>query len=308
MLAIDAEFEVQVRPGRPPRGAHRTDVLPLRDGLALLHVDAVQVRIHGDMLVAVLDIDHVAKAILNPSKVHHAVTHGAHRGACRSRKIGPQVGTPLLQNGVKAHGKAAGYPGKLQRRGQVGAALALTVERVIGAFVRAGLLEPQSLVGFAVVDEFCAEHTAGAQGLAIGHQGFVHDRETVALAQGTSEVDVSREQLGQLHGHAIRDVGRIRRGKQRAVDDAPRQARGGRQRRRLDARNKTLVGLLDHQALEVAAVVMGPTRRQALQAVVVAGFGRHQASSATQQIALHQRVTAQKGRGQRIGHTHALQE
>jgi hypothetical protein len=48
---------------------------------------------------------------------------------------------------------------------------------------------------------------------------------------------------------------------------------------------KPLSVLLDHQALEVAAVVMGPTRRQALQAVVVAGFGRHQASSATQQIA-----------------------
>jgi hypothetical protein len=45
--AVDAELEVQVRPGGPARGAHGTDGVALFHRLAILDVDAAQVGIHG---------------------------------------------------------------------------------------------------------------------------------------------------------------------------------------------------------------------------------------------------------------------
>ena len=75
VLAADAEFEMQVVRARgPARRAHGADLLPLVHGLAfLLHVDAAQVGVDGDMLVAVLDVDHVAIAVLHAGEVHHPV-------------------------------------------------------------------------------------------------------------------------------------------------------------------------------------------------------------------------------------------
>jgi hypothetical protein len=40
--------------------------------------DAAQVGVHGDVLVAVLHEDHVAKAVLHAGKLDHAVAHRAH--------------------------------------------------------------------------------------------------------------------------------------------------------------------------------------------------------------------------------------
>ena len=54
VLAVDAELKMQVRAGGPACGAHGADVFALGHRLALLHVDAAQVGVDGDVLVAVL--------------------------------------------------------------------------------------------------------------------------------------------------------------------------------------------------------------------------------------------------------------
>ena len=75
---------------------------------------------------------------------------------------------------------------------------ALAIGRVIAALgglsgdgVQARRLEPECLVGLAVVDELGAQYLAGAQAFAIRLQCFVDDAETVALAQGAVKIDVA---------------------------------------------------------------------------------------------------------------------
>src|SRR6218665_2207990 len=108
-------------------------------------------------------------------------------------KVWGEGGAPSLQDRMQGHREAAGHARELHRGAQVGAAHALAVWRVVGALGRPWLLEPDRLVGLAVVDELGAEHPAGAQRLAIGLQRFVDHREAVALAQRAPKVDVARE-------------------------------------------------------------------------------------------------------------------
>src|SRR6218665_1248757 len=173
-----------------PPGPQR---LALRDRLARAHIYPAQVGVDRDMLVAVLDEDDVAIAVLHAGKRHHAIAHAAHRSAGRGPEIGAPAGAPSLQDRRQAHREAAGRARELHRGAQVGAAHALAVWRVVGALGRPWLLEPDRLVGLAVVDELGAEHPAGAQRLAIGLQRFVDHREAVALAQRAPKVDVARE-------------------------------------------------------------------------------------------------------------------
>ena len=299
---------MQVRSRGPARGAHGADVLALFDGLALLHPDAAQMGVDGDVLVAVLDEHHVAEAVLHTRELDHAVTHGAHRRARRRSEVGAEVGAPGFVDGVEAHGEPTGDAGELHRRGQIGAAQALAVEGVVGAAAGAGLLEPHRLVGLAVVLEFGAQHPSGAQGFAVGFEGFVNDGKAVTLAQGTAEVDVAREQLSHLHRNGVGDACGIGGGKQRALDHAARQPAGGGECCGLDARGKPCLGFFDHEALEITAVVGRPARRQAQQAVVVRCLGRCQAAGAAHQVLLHMAVAPQEGGCGRVCNTHALQE
>src|SRR3989344_1575687 len=219
------------------------------------------------------------------------------------------VGAPGLQDGVQAHLEATGHARELHRRGEVRAAHAFAVQRVVGALGGTGFLEPDGLMGLAVIHELGAQNAATGQWLAIGFQRFVHHREAVALAQGAAKVDVAREQLGHLHGHGVGDVGRIGGGKQRTVDDAARQPTVGRHLGGFDARRKLVVArALDDQAAEVATVVRHPAHRQANQAVVVRGFCRHDAAGAAQHILSHRSVTTHECSGGRVGHAHALQQ
>ena len=106
---------MQVRAGGPAGGAHQANGLALAHALAALHVDLAQVRIHRFVVVAVLDEDHVAVAILHAGKLHHTVAHRSRGCAGGGGKVGAQVRTPLLQNRVKAHRKTAADARELHR-------------------------------------------------------------------------------------------------------------------------------------------------------------------------------------------------
>ena len=226
---------MQMGPRRPTGSAHRTDGLRLLYRLPLAHIDAAQVCVDRHMLVAVFDKHNVAKAVLHARKLHHAIADGAHCRTGRRSKIGAQVGTPRLQDGVHAHLETTGHPGKFDRRGEVRAAHALAVQRVVGPFGGTGLLEPDGFMGFAVVDELGAQYAAIAQRFTVGFQGFVDYGETITLAQCTAKVDVPGKQFGDLHSHRVGYVGRIGGGKQRALNDAACQAAAAGQFGGLDA-------------------------------------------------------------------------
>ena len=300
---------MQVRARGPARGANSAHGVALCDRLPLAYIHAAEVGVHRFVAVAVLDEYHVAIAVLHASKLNHAVSDRAHGRARGRGEVGAQVGTPRLLDGVKAHGEAAGDARERHGRAEVSARHALAIGQVVGPLGLGRLLEPDGLVRLAVVAELRAEHAAAAQRLAVGLQRFVDDREAVFLAQRAAEVDAARKNVGQLRGHAVGNVGLVRGREQRAADHAARQAAAQLQRGGLDARSPCAVGAaLDHQALEVAAVVMGPARGQADQAVVVGGLGFDLAVGAAQQLLARQAVRAQEGGRAGVGHAHALQQ
>jgi hypothetical protein len=135
--------------------------------------------------------------------------------------------THPLQDGVHAHREARCDPRKLHRAGQEGAPAALPIGTVIAtAAITAG--EPQGLVGATAIDELGGQHAPGAfvpgHGFAIGRQRLVDEAEGVALAQFAVEINVGREDLCQLNGHAVRQAGFVGRGEQGAADAAAGQA------------------------------------------------------------------------------------
>ena len=67
---------MQVGAGGPAGLAHSADILSLAHALAAAHVDAAQVGVDGDMLVAVLHVDHVAIAVADAGVGHHALGDG----------------------------------------------------------------------------------------------------------------------------------------------------------------------------------------------------------------------------------------
>ena len=93
VLTVDAELKMQVRSGRPARGAHGTHGLALFYRLAIFDVNAAQVGVHGHVLVAVLDEDHVAKTVLYPANSTTPSPPCA-PGACRGCVVGAQVCAP----------------------------------------------------------------------------------------------------------------------------------------------------------------------------------------------------------------------
>src|SRR5688572_16677142 len=103
VIAVDAELEVQVRAGRPAGGADRADARALLDAVPLLHVDARQVRVDRAAIIAVLDLHHVAVAVLPACEVDAAFADAAHRGAGGRGVVHAVVLAPGLQDRVEAH-------------------------------------------------------------------------------------------------------------------------------------------------------------------------------------------------------------
>ena len=172
-----------MRPGGPTGGADRADAHALFDALALLHVDAAQVRIDRRTLVAVLDLDDVAVAVLPAGEIDDAVADAAHRRAARRAIVDAFMLLPGLQDRMHAHRETGGHARELHRAGEKGAALALTVEIEIAALV-IGILEPDGRKGLAVARELGSQQAARrlvpGDGLSVGGERFVDDAEGVA--------------------------------------------------------------------------------------------------------------------------------
>jgi hypothetical protein len=165
--------------------------------LALLDEDAAQVRIDGGVVVAVLHEHHLAKPALHAGELDHTVTDSAHRCAGGRRVVRPQMGAPGFQDRVEAHLEAAGHARELHRRRQEAAPQALAVERVVPPFA-AGLLEPHRLVRLAVVDEFGATARARCAAARRLPPGFRRRWRSGRPCAARGEIDVAREDLGDL--------------------------------------------------------------------------------------------------------------
>ncbi len=59
----------------------------------------------------------------------------------------------------------------------------------------------------ALVDELGAQQAAIAQQLALGLDGLIDHTERVAALQVAAEIDLARENIGQLRGHPVGQVG-----------------------------------------------------------------------------------------------------
>ena len=237
--------------------------------------------VHRGVLVAVLDEHHIAKTVLHTRELHHAVPHTAHRGAGGGRVIKAAVGSPFLQNGMKAHFEAACDAGKFHWRGQVDTPQALSVERVVAPLGASyWLTEPHGLEFFPAVDKLGAEHPPTAQGLAIAFKGFVDDGEPVALAQCAMEIDVPSKYFSHLYRNRIRNACLVGSSKQRALDTAAGQSRRNGERGGFQPGHPSPANGFDHQAFELAVILGAPARAEFLQGVLPGGLSAHQASTA----------------------------
>jgi hypothetical protein len=61
----------------------------------------------------------------------------------------------------------------------------------------------------SIIDELGGDHAAVRHRFAEMIDGFVDDRETVALSQVTVEIDVAAKNIDELRGHAVGNARRI---------------------------------------------------------------------------------------------------
>ena len=265
---------MQVGPSGPASGAHGPQGLALRHRLTHTHINAAQVGINGFVAVAMRQRDHIAITTLLARCLDHTVTHTAHGGACGGGVIDPQMGAPGLQNRVKPQFEAAGHAGKSQGGCQISTTQALAGQIKVPPLGRGGLLEPDRMVGFAIVQKLRGQNLARAQGFSIGFERLINNREAVAFAQGPVKINVTGKYVSQLMGHAVRNAGLIGGGKQRGLNDPTGHLGGGLQRRLLQGRGECAIGLAsDAQALELAAIITGPTGHQLGEMLLGIGAG-----------------------------------
>ena len=110
MYAVDTKLKMQMGASGPAGLPDGTDMLPLVDALATAHADAAQMRIDGGVAIAVLDMHYIAKAILNTSEFHDAISYRANGGASGRALVHALVRTHGLQNRVQAHLETARHP------------------------------------------------------------------------------------------------------------------------------------------------------------------------------------------------------
>ena len=93
------------------------------------------------------------------------------------------------------------------------------------------MLEPDCLVGLALVHELGSEHAPRSHRLAGVVIHFVDDGEAVAAAQILVEVDVGRKDVGDLARHGVGEPGGVGCREERGLDfggahhDAPLERR-----------------------------------------------------------------------------------
>ena len=216
--------------------------------------------------------------------------------------------TELLGNRVHAATKAAGHARKLQWRSEKGFAQAVAVQRVVLALGCIALLKPHRRKHLAVVDKISREHAARAHRLAIGLQAFIHHAEAITLAQRADEINIARENFCELHGHAVGNAGFIGRSKQRRLDHAAGQARARGQRSCFDATGEQIVLALNHEALEIIAVIRCPAGAELHQAMRGIHFSRHRTACAREQGGAGRCIALDELHGTRINHAQTAQQ
>ena len=218
---------------------------------------------------------------------------------------------------MEAHREARGDARELERRSEERATLALAVEVEVAAF--AGLrrvLEPDRRIGLAVVDELGRQHLARSlvpgDRLAVGGERFIDDVEAVAAAQLAVEIDVGREDLGDLARDRVWNVRFVGRGEQRIADHAAAHAHLRRERRGFDAGFEARAVAADAQPREVGRGQLGRLGGVAGDQLVELSVGvganlDHLAGAACQQPA-GDRVVADERGGRHVVDVQAAQQ
>ena len=147
--------------------------------MAALDHDAAQMCVDGGVAVGVFDHHHVAKSALFARHVDHATSNATYGCAGRGCVVDAQMGTPRLQNRMKAHFEAAGHTRKRKWRCQIRAtqthAVGVVVTAFFGAVFGLRVFEPERLVSFAVVHKLGRHHAARAQSFAVCFERLVDD-------------------------------------------------------------------------------------------------------------------------------------
>ena len=205
VLAVDAEFVMQVRAGGQAGCPHVGDDLPLLHVAADAQLLGVgrQVGVQRGVRAGMFEDDAVAITAVAADGKNTAVGGGAHRRAARRRVVDAAVRTPAFQDRMEAVERVAGADAReFHRCAQVFALHAAAFRRVVlgdAALIAVG----DGAVDAPVADELGRENDAVADLLAAPVFFLVHNAEAIAAAQVEREIDVPAEDLDQLEDHGV---------------------------------------------------------------------------------------------------------
>ena len=107
---------MQMWPGRPPGGAHRSDLLATLHPLSLRHINRIQMGIARFGAIGVAQPDQISIATSIPRPADNATECRHHRCADRGRPIHTRMQLDLVQDGVIAWPKPGGQNALHRRR------------------------------------------------------------------------------------------------------------------------------------------------------------------------------------------------
>src|SRR5690606_3551094 len=116
LLAVDQHLVMQVRPGGAAGGADAADDLTLADALALVHVDAVHMRIGRGVAVGMLDAHILAVAAVPAGHLDDAVAGRLDRRADGGAEITALVHQAVAEDRMAPHAELGAQPRAVDRR------------------------------------------------------------------------------------------------------------------------------------------------------------------------------------------------
>src|SRR3954469_23508675 len=107
---------MQVRPGRAAGIAREGYALRALHYVALLDEELGEMRVAGDEVVAVIEVDHVAVLRMKAGELDDPAGRGNHRRAEVGKEIDPLMHRPLSTEGIDPPAKAGGVERCADRR------------------------------------------------------------------------------------------------------------------------------------------------------------------------------------------------